>query len=399
MKAAGKELLVLNNPRLIEEVVERDPPVLGPIPVKEAEQFAGDSVVVLSGDAHARRRALVEPLLGEAAARRYAASIVAGADAHCAAWSDGNIVDAEAEMEQLAADAIAAALFGEDLDTIREPIREFHRLSRAVVTRTINPFAPLLWRLPLPLTRRFNRARSGFRAAVDPLVVARRDRDTGDLLSALVHSEDSGGRLSVAQARDEAWTYYSQGPPGPALTWIWWLIGTSPAAEAALQLELDGRLAGRRPSGADLDGLEYTRAVVLEALRLYPPAMGLIRRAAKTFTLDGIAVPAGRWVLVSYFVLHRGPRFWSEPDVFRPERWLGDRAHEIPSHAYLPFALGPRRCPGRSFALIKCTLLVAAIASRWRLHPTRPSAELDLVPFLRPRNGLPMRLEQRSAGS
>jgi cytochrome P450 len=349
------------------------------------------------GEQHTRRRRLIEPLFHEREVARYAAPIVEATEAVSSSWRDGAVVDVETEMERCGAEAVAAALFDGDLPPIHDVLFEYHRLSRAVVTRAINQLAPLLWRLPLPLTRRFLAAQARLGAAVEPLVTNRRDAvDRGDLLTALARARTAeGGRLADHEAGAEAATYFLQGAPGVGVTWIWWLLGTHPTAEARLHEELDHRLHDGVPTAGDLDALEYTRAVILEGLRLYPPGMGMLRKAATSFELDGVSIPAGRWVLVSYWVLHRDERFWPAASTFDPERWLGEREREIPPFAYLTFAAGARRCPARTFALLLCRLMLATLASRWRLRPMRPNVEIGLVPFLHPRGGLPMRVERR----
>lgn len=188
------------------------------------------------------------------------------------------------------------------------------------------------------------------------------------------------------------------GRAGVALTWVWWLLGTNPLAEQRLHAELEETLRGERPSAADVDWLVYARAVLFEALRLYPPGWGLLRRATRPFDLDGVRIPAGRWLFVSFWALHRDELFSRDASTFSPERWLGDRAREIPPFVYLPFAVGRRRCPARSFAILLCMLTIAALAQRWRLRPVRSTVELTFVPFLRPRGGMPIRLELRNGG-
>jgi cytochrome P450 len=180
------------------------------------------------------------------------------------------------------------------------------------------------------------------------------------------------------------------------MAWTWWLLAAHPEARARLHAEVDELLDGRTPTFADADRLTWTRAVVQEAMRLYPPVWNVVRRAQHDDVIDGIRIPANSLILVLIYMTHRDPDVWPDPERFDPGRFLPDQARARPRHAYIPFAAGRRVCVGNTFALTEATLLTAMIARRYVLE--RDSDE-DVVPeaqlSLRPRGGLPMRLVRR----
>ena len=176
-----------------------------------------------------------------------------------------------------------------------------------------------------------------------------------------------------------------------ALTWVWLLLSSRPDVEEALQVELSSVLDGRDASAADVPGLVYTRAILAEALRLYPPAWVLARHAVEPFQFDEGEVPAGALVLMSQYLLHRDDRWFDRPHDFAPDRWFPGRPTDTPRTAYFPFGAGPRSCVGESFAWMEGVLLLATIAQRWKLRPVSAFPDIELRITLRPRQRVLLR--------
>jgi cytochrome P450 len=156
-------------------------------------------------------------------------------------------------------------------------------------------------------------------------------------------------------------------------------------------------LGGRLPSLEDLDRLPYLDGVIKETLRLYPPAYILGRTAIEPFGIGAYFFPAGTTVLMSQWVVHRDKRFFSDPQVFRPERWLDGLAERLPAYAYFPFGGGPRRCIGQGFALMEAALVTAVLAQRYRFRsvPDHLVVPEPLI-TLRPKHGIRMTVHARS---
>jgi cytochrome P450 len=236
-------------------------------------------------------------------------------------------------------------------------------------------------------------------AIIDPLIDARRRAgvDTGDVLSALLaaHDED-GAPLDDEQIREELRTALAAGfeTTFDTLFWSLYLLARHPAEEERLHAEVDA--LGHAPTFGDLGSLPFTRMVIEEALRLYPPVVWLARVAAADDEIGGFTIPAGGSVVFSMYVTHRHPDFWERPDAFEPDRFGPERAATRVRGAYLPFGLGPRRCIGERLALMETTLALAGICRRVRLRLlSDETIAPELLATLRPPGCVSMRVEPR----
>jgi cytochrome P450 len=269
-----------------------------------------------------------------------------------------------------------------------------------VMARARTPIPLPAW-APTPTGRRLRRATATLDAACAELAAQRRAAGLsfgdGDLLALLLRAADAEA-LTGAEVRDELVTMVIAGHEtvASALTWALHLLARHPDAQARLHAELDAVLAGRPPRWADLQGLEWTSAVVEEALRLYPPAWVLTRRAEQDDELDGVPVPAGTLVIVSPWLVHRRADLFADPERFDPTRFLGEARRSVPRHGYLPFGAGPRLCIGRDLALVEAVLMLATLLRDRAVLPV-PGWRLrfDAGVTLRPRAGLPLRLLPR----
>jgi cytochrome P450 len=184
-----------------------------------------------------------------------------------------------------------------------------------------------------------------------------------------------------------------------ALSWTWYLLAQHPEVEAELEAELETVLSGRTPTVADLPRLPYTERVVMESMRLYPPAYGLGREAIRKCEIGGYPVPAGRTVFMYQWIVHRDPRWYDQPNEFLPGRWADGLAQRLPRFAYFPFGGGPRQCIGNTFAMMEAVLVLATIAQKFRVRLV-PGHAVTLWPTitLRPRNGIKVVLVKRKEG-
>jgi cytochrome P450 len=319
-------------------------------------------------------------------------------------WQSGQSFDVLQEMMRLTLAIVAQTLFSTEVDSEADEIGTALTEVFSLFEIILMPFSEILEKLPLPAVRRFKRARKRLDETIYRLIAERRASgvDAGDLLSMLLmarieEDEEGSGGMSDEQVRDEALTLFLAGheTTADALTWAWYLLSQNPEAEAAFHAELDRVLAARLPSFDDLPQLRYTEAVFAEALRLYPPAWGIGRRALEDYQVDDFAIPARSVVLLSPYVVHRDPRWFPEPLAFRPERWLAEDSAR-PKFAYFPFGGGARVCIGERFAWMEGTLLLAVIGQRWRLrleagHRVETHARITL----RPKFGMRMIAERR----
>ena len=258
-------------------------------------------------------------------------------------------------------------------------------------------------RLPLPANRRFRRALHELDTVVYRLIDERKRSGGGrpDLLSMLLSArdEETGERMTDRQLRDEAMTMLLAGheTTSLALSWTYLLLSKHPDVDERIVEEARQAIGSRRAVFADAERLTYTRMVVDEALRLYPPAWGFSRLALADDRIGDYRVPAGSLVFIIPFVVHRRPQLWPDPERFDPERFTADRVAARPKFAYLPFGGGPRQCIGNQFAMVEASLILAMIAQRHQVQLT-PGQHIAAEPLitLRPKPGIRVRLVARS---
>jgi cytochrome P450 len=212
-------------------------------------------------------------------------------------------------------------------------------------------------------------------------------------------TEGDGQGMSLEQVRDEAMTIFLAGHETTALAmaWTWYLLSQNPEAEATLHEELDRVLAGRPPTLEDVPKLAYTRQVLAESMRLFPPAWVLTRRAREATRFGEHDIPRGTAIVLSQWVVHRSPKLWQDPLRFDPGRWTPEAAQARHKFSYFPFGGGPRGCIGERFAWTEGVLVIATLAQRWKLrlapgHVVAPEPMLTL----RPKHGLRMVAEPRA---
>lgn len=364
----------------------------------------GDGLLVSDPPRWTRRRRMMQPGFHRDALAGVAAHTVAAARSQAERLRPG-VVDVDEVMMHAALEVVGAAVFSTDLSGRAATLvpAVLTALDR-VVLRARSPWLPPP-AVPTPGNLRLRRALATIDGAVADMVRQRRadpGRSAQDVLDLLLAgTADDPEDAALAAVRDESVTLLIAGHEtvASALTWTWHLLVDHPDGYDRLLAEVDA-LDGD-PGLEDLPRLPFTRAVLDEALRLYPPAWILTRRAAAEDVLSGYRVPAGSLVLVSTWALHRDPALWPHAAAFRPQRWLGPESQRGPRWAYLPFGAGPRQCIGKDFALVEATLMLAVLARRVRFHRPEGAAppQVEALVTLRPKAGLPLRVEYRRAAS
>jgi cytochrome P450 len=389
---------VLNHPDLVWDVLVSDHRAFrkGPT-IDAARRVLGDGLLTTEGDDHRRDRRLIQPMFQPSRLRAYLPAIERLADRAIDGWRDGQELDVHAEMSRLTLAIVVESLFGADLpagdavavsDALTEVLGQYPRV--------FSPFLAVTERLPLPANRRFDRATAVFDAAVYRLIERRRaDGASGDdLLSTLLRAHDEDGSMTAERVRDQAITMFLAGheTTSNALSWAWFLLARHPHAADRLRADVDARAPEADAAAGERT---FAGAVLDEAMRLFPPAWAIGRRATRTHDAGGYALAPGSVVVISPWLLHRDPRWWSRPRAFEPERWLAPDA-ERPRAASLPFGAGPRMCVGEPFARLEAVVVLSRIARAWRFEAD-PDLGVGLQPAitLRPRGGIPMRAVTR----
>jgi cytochrome P450 len=402
-RVGGERLYLLGNPRDIRDVlVTRQHLFAKGRGLERAKRLLGQGLVTSEGELHRRQRRLIQPAFHRDRIASYATVMTDYADRVQREWIDGQAIDVAQEMMRLTLGVVGKTLFDADVESQAPAVgRALTAVMESFWFAMLLPFGDLVERLPLPPLRRSRKARLELDRIIYRMIAERREalRDRGDLLSMLLlaQDEESDRGMSDRQVRDEAMTIFLAGheTTANALSWTFYLLSGEPAAEARLREEIDRVVGGRVPAFADLGSLGYVERVVTEAMRLYPPAWIIGRRALQDYEVGGYRVPAGSLVLMSPYIVHRDPRHYPDPDRFLPDRWTPQFRESLPPFAYLPFGGGARRCIGESFAWMELVLVLTTIARRWRLQlvPGHPVVPRPVV-TLRPKYGLKMTAHQ-----
>jgi cytochrome P450 len=389
----------VNEPAAVEEVlVTAGRSYVKGRGTQRLERLLGKGLLTSNGAFHLRQRRLVQPAFHRERIAGYAAVMVARAERFADGVAAGETIDAVAAMSRLTLGIAAETLFGADVDDQAGTIGRALHAAMESFPISLTPIGELLDHLPwVPVVRRFLAARAELDAIVYALIEARRNDPAAagrtDVLGMLLAAGDGPGGMDVEQIRDETMTIFLAGheTTAMALTWTLWLLSQHPDAEARLQAELAAVLDGRAPTMDDVPALRYTRDVIAESMRLYPPAWVVGRRAVEDAPLGEWTVPKGSIVIMSQWITQRDPRFWPQAVAFRPERWANGETDELPKFAYFPFGGGTRICIGEAFAWTELVLVLATIARRWRFTAA-PGMTLTGQPSvtLRPATTVPL---------
>ena len=372
-------------------------------------QAFGEGLLVAEGEAWRRQRRVLAPGFLPRRVQGYAALMVDAArsalDEMLPAGANEAVQPMETLFNGLTMDVIMRTLFSSRASAHAAAAADATQvLSQAAMQEMFWPASLPDW-LPLPHKRAKRRAMRVLTGLIDDQIAQRRalppaQAPTDDLLDMLlaVRDEDGSG-LGAAELHDQCMVMFQAGheTSATALLWWSWLMASHPMAAAQARDEVDRQLAGRDPVAADTPTLPYLAATLKEAMRLYPPIAALLtRRAKRGFTLAGRALPAGTLLRVTPWVIQRDPRWFPEPEAFRPERFLADEPTQ-PRSAWMPFGVGPRVCIGQHFAMLEMTLVAALLLQRCTLEalPDEPPPQPRMYVTLRP--AAPLRLRLRRA--
>jgi cytochrome P450 len=342
--------------------------------------LAGDGLVTSDGDIWKRQRRIMSPHFTPTAVLDFSEMMIETIEHVLDRWQKAaetqQPLHMDLEMMRLTMSIIGRALFSLDLG--QEPTEIALAIQEAfsfIPKRSVNPLIPM-W-LPLPAHRRFYRNLKVIdQFIVDQIADGRLHPERDNFLSLMLQAKDENGQgMSDKQLRDEFITLFFAGFETTArtLTWGWYMLNKHPEMMRKLQAEADQVLVNGRPgSKADLERLTYTRMVIDETLRLYPPTAMLARQNLEADEIGGYKIPAKSLISLSPYIVHRAPQYWPDPERFDPERFSVENSVGRPKAAYIPFAAGPRVCIGNSFSLLEMVYTFAMAAHRFDLKQVTP---------------------------
>ena len=388
LRLGNTPALFLNRPEHIERVLNDRKTF-----IKRGDALRpllGEGLITNEGESWFRQRRLIQPVFYQKQIASYAEVMVTLTEQMLETWQNGETRDIHEDMMSLTLNIVVKTIFSIDLSQ-----QEAKNIAVAGET-TLQylqkmPGRNLLQWLSILEFRRVKSAIATMDKTIYRVITERRNVNSNwnDLLSMLMEAKDAddGSSMTDKQLRDEVATLISAGheTTANALSWTWMLLSKHPQVQIKLLTELNTVLGDRSPTFADIPNLSYTNMVIKEAMRLYPPVPLILRKAARDCELGGYFIPAQTVLLMSQWTMHRHPDYFQDPDRFIPERWANNLEKQLPPGVYFPFGDGPRICIGKNFALMEAVLILATIASKFKISllPKQqivPQASISLRP-------------------
>ena len=315
------------------------------------------------------------------------------------AEKEGTTVDISAEMMKITADVVLRTLFSADNDLDqKEMYRQMVGAQEYVIHRINYPLTRFMNYLN-GRHRRFLQDRKAFDDTIIDLIRRRRNTENApnDLLTMLLSARDAdtGEGMTETQLRDEAITIFAAGheTSANALTWTLMLLSQHPETVKKLRTELREVLGGNTPTFADLPRLQYTKQVIEEGMRLYPPAHAVGREAVEADEINGTKIKKNMIVLLSIFSMHRSELYYKNPEKFDPDRFAPERVKLRAKNTYLPFGAGPRMCIGNHFAMMEMQLILASLLQKFDFEFAEgQNVEMHPLITLKPKQNIKLKM-------
>jgi cytochrome P450 len=365
--------------------------------------LVGNGLVTSDGALWRQQRRLMQPPFTPASIGQYADMMVDVTKTLLDGWQAladrGGTFEMDAAMRQLTMSIIGRAMFSIDLSAEMTEVGDALEEAFGFIPTRTNSVVPLA--LPLPAHRRFKDNLRIINAFVDERIAeGRHNPDQNNLLGLLLRArdEETGAMMDAQQLRDEVITLFFAGfeTTARSLTWGWYMLTRHLDAQQKIQAEVDAVLGARLPAIDDLFALNYTRQVVDETLRLYPPTALLARQNSEADTIGGYTIPAGSLIILVPYFVHRHPSVWEDAERFDPDRFAAGANEARARSAYIPFAAGPRVCLGNNFALLEMVYAMAMTAQRYTITAaTGEEIAHEFAGTIRPVKPLIVKIENR----
>ncbi len=397
LRLGGIHAHLIANPDLVQEVLhtrnrEFDKHTRGTYKLR---LVLGLGLLTSEGSFRLRQRRISQPAFHRKKIVSFAERMVNAAQEMCGEWREGEALDVHEAMMRVTLRVVSETLLGTDVTNEAATVGTALDVVIADINRRVNQLFDVMPPIPTRRNRRFMNAMGALDDIVLGIIGERRGARTkqDDLLQMLMDTRDvdTGESMNDAQLRDEVMTIFLAGheTTANALSWSLYLMSKTPEVARKLRAEVQRVLGDRPATCEDLPALQTTRQIVEETLRLYPPAWMIARAPVEDTELGGYFLPKRSLLLVSPWVVHRHPNYWSDPEGFDPDRFSPKARATHHRFQYFPFGGGPRICIGSNFALMEAQLILATLAQRWHLEfvPGRRVVAEPLI-TLRPRGGL-----------
>ncbi|MEU6280521.1 cytochrome P450 [Streptomyces sp. NPDC047028] len=375
LKLGPKTVYAVTTPELTGALaLSTDYRIDGPLWESLEGLLGKEGVATANGPRHRRQRRTIQPAFRQDAIPAYGPVMEEEAHALTERWRPGGTIDCTSESFRVAVRIAARCLLrGEYMDERAERLSvDLATVFRGMYRRMVIPLGPL-YRLPFPANREFNRALADLHLLVDEIVAERRasGQKPDDLLTALLAAkEDNGEPIGEQEIHDQVVAILTPGSETVASTIMWLLevLAAHPEHAEKVRAEVESVTGGQPVGFEHVRRLTHTNNVVVEAMRLRPAVWILTRRAVTDTALGGYRIPAGADIVYSPYAVQRDPRSYGRHLDFDPDRWLPERAGEVPKYAMSPFSVGNRKCPSDHFSMTQLSLITAAVSAKYRFE-------------------------------
>ncbi len=391
----NRNALLLNDPALIKYVLQdNNKNYKKSSTVKIVEQVLGQGLATNEGEFWRQQRRLMAPSFHRKQIETLGDVIVDEAFAVVERWGNTAVSrDMLAEMMNLTLNINVKTMFGAEVGNQADEIGQ-------AWTTILNTFNARSWAMvqtpewwPSSANRQYQQSLELLDSTVYQFIADKRRQDTqqADVLTMLLNAvdEETGDHMPDKQVRDEVMTIFLAGHETTSvlLAWTFYLLAQHPEVVQKLREEIDVVCSGRKPSTHDLPNLTYTRHVIDEVLRVYPPFWLIYRAPYEAEQIGGYDLAKNDMVFISPALIHKHPRYWHDPNSFDPDRFSSEWMDDLPRYAYIPFGGGPRQCIGNNLAIMEAQLILATLVPRFDVEFIKP-VQAESAVTLRPKGGM-----------
>jgi len=389
----GNNTILINNPDAVKAILVKNHENYKKGPgFERVKMLLGNGIIVSDGAFWRRQRRMIQPAFSRKCIDGLAKKMQKANQDLLTNWQqkadNGEVIDVSSETSDLSLEIILRCLFSDDMDKLIEQQGQ-------------NPFEILTYDLARDI--QFVMKFRALKVLVQQLMDDRRQSSKryDDFLEAFMGAVDKETKegMTDKEVIDEVMTMIIAGHETGATTlnWAWYLLSQNPAEEKKLHDEVDKNIAGDIPTFEEVGKIPFSRQVIEEALRLYPPVWLYSRTAIADDKICGYDIPAGTNIFFTPYYLHRHPDYWDNPEAFNPERFLPDEVKKRHKFAFIPFSAGPRRCIGDYFSIVEMQIHLGTMAKKFKLEYVADEAGVELDPQvnLRSKNSIMMKLIKR----
>ena len=405
-KSEFERVVIVSNPEMVKHIMQdNNRNYIKSYGYRVLKVLLGEGLLTSEGDFWRKQRKLIQPGFHKERLSSFVQIYTDLGQELVNKWNqveEGAEVNVSKDFIVTTLNIVSRSMFSTDVADAMEVVnKEFDYANERLIERIKNPFPMPLW-MPLPKTAREKKSYDAIKNVVAEIIEKRQssNHQYDDLLAMLMEIEDAdtGEKMSNQQIQDEVITIFLAGheTTAVALTWLAHCLDENPEIVEGLLEEEKKVLNGRVPTIDDVRSLEYTRMVIDETLRLYPPAWIIGRHSLGSDKLGEFDIPKNTNCLIPVYYIHRDPKHWNEPLKFKPERFNKENSKGRHKFVYFPFGGGPRLCIGNNFALMEMQVIIPMIVRAFKFKKSKDfQIKKEPLITMRPAQHMKMTMEKR----